>query len=144
VAPQQRLVAEPRRARLGTSLMVSWRTRGAVALDFQALLGRRGHLHYAVFDVLWLNGKDLRCLPLSRRKRSLERLIPDTTALLSPMFWDRRGRALFGAAEQLDLEGIVAKRKADPYGPATVWHKAKNRAYTQREGRWELFHRPPV
>jgi hypothetical protein len=39
----------------------------------------------------------------------------------------------------LDLEGIVAKRKAGPYRPETVWYKIKSRTYTQGEGRWELF-----
>ena len=41
--------------------------------------------------------------------------------------------------QQLDLEGIVAKRKGDPYAQETTWFKIKNRAYTQAEGRWELF-----
>jgi hypothetical protein len=41
--------------------------------------------------------------------------------------------------ERLDLEGIVAKRKADPYSPETVWYTIKSRTYTQGEGRWELF-----
>jgi ATP-dependent DNA ligase len=52
---------------------------------------------------------------------------------------EERGRDLFAAAERLDLEGIVAKRVPDPYTPATVWYKVKNRAYTQSEGRWQLF-----
>jgi hypothetical protein len=39
----------------------------------------------------------------------------------------------FAAAERLDLEGIVAKRKADPYRPETVWYKIKSRTYTQGE-----------
>jgi ATP-dependent DNA ligase len=39
------------------------------------------------------------------------------------------------------LEGIVAKRKADPYNPETTWYKIKNPAYTQAAGRWELFNR---
>jgi ATP-dependent DNA ligase len=65
-----------------------------------------------------------------------------TSKVLSPVLSiEERGRDLFRAAEQLDLEGIVAKRKADPYAPATVWYKVKNRAYTQMEGRWELFER---
>ena len=51
-------------------------------------------------------------------------------------------RAGFAAAERLDLEGIVAKRKADAYRPETVWYKIKNRAYTQLEGRGDLFHGP--
>jgi bifunctional non-homologous end joining protein LigD len=111
--------------------------------DFRTLLARRGNLHYAAFDVLWLNGKDLRGLSLTRRKRALERVIPATSTVLSRVFAvEGRGRDLFAAAERLDLEGIVAKRKADLYGPQTVWYKMKNRAYTQIEGRGELFHPP--
>jgi hypothetical protein len=34
----------------------------------------------------------------------------------------------------------VAKPKADPYASDTVWYKIKNLAYTQMEGRGELFH----
>ena len=34
---------------------------------------------------------------------------------------------MFAAAERLDLEGIVAKRKADAYRPETVWYKIKSR-----------------
>jgi ATP-dependent DNA ligase len=40
-----------------------------------------------------------------------------------------------------DLEGIVAKRLADPYGPRTRWLKIKNPGYSQAEGRAELFNR---
>ena len=109
---------------------------------FRRMLAGRGHLHYAAFDLLWLNGRDLRSLPLTRRKQRLERLIPTTTPAMSRVFSiERRGRDMFGAAQQLDLEGIVAKRKADLYAPETIWYKIKNRAYTQAEGRWELFQR---
>jgi len=38
-------------------------------------------------------------------------------------------------------QGIVAKRRADPYGPETAWYKIKNPTYTQAEGRRELFER---
>jgi Domain of unknown function (DUF4440) len=73
---------------------------------------------------LWLNGKDLRGLPLTRRKRAIERVIPATSTVLSRVFAvEGRGRDLFAASEKLDLEGIVAKRKADPYAPSTVWYK---------------------
>jgi hypothetical protein len=43
--------------------------------------------------------------------------------------------------QQLDFEGMVAKRKADPYTPKTAWYKIKNPAYTQAEGRGDLFER---
>lgn len=48
---------------------------------------------------------------------------------------------LFDAAQQLDLEGIVAKRKRDSYSRQTTWYKIKNPAYTQAEGRGDLFHK---
>jgi bifunctional non-homologous end joining protein LigD len=112
--------------------------------DFRGLLARRGNFHHTAFDVLWLNGKDLRGLPLVRRKRALERVIPVTGTVLSRVFAvEGRGRDLFAAAERLDLEGIVAKRSEDRYEPTTVWSKVKNRAYTQMEGRAELFHPKP-
>ena len=68
------------------------------------------------------------------------RLIPATSTVLSRIFAvEGRGHFLFRAAEQLDLEGIVAQRKADLFGPGTEWLKMRNRAYTQMAGRWELF-----
>jgi bifunctional non-homologous end joining protein LigD len=99
-------------------------------------------LSSALDEAVWLNGRDLRPQPLSRRKQRLERLVPSTTPVLSRIFSiDGRGRDMLGAAQQLDLEGSVAKRKADPYAPGTTWYKIKNRAYTHAEGRWELFNR---
>jgi bifunctional non-homologous end joining protein LigD len=104
-------------------------------------MARRGNLHYAAFDVLWLNGNDLRGHDPARRKRILKRLIPQTSTVLSQVFGvPRRGRDLLAAVERLDLEGIVAKRLRDPYTPDVVWRKIKNGAYTQMEGRGELFH----
>jgi bifunctional non-homologous end joining protein LigD len=115
-----------------------------VALDadgrqnLQALSTGSGNLHYAAFDALWMNGRDLRGLPLKRRKRALTGLVPATTAAVSQLFSiEERGRDLFDAAERLGLEGIVAKRMADPYGPDTVWYKIKSRTYAQGERRWE-------
>ena len=111
--------------------------------DFQALMAGRGNLHYAVFDVLWLKGNDMRDCPLWRRKRILDRLIRATSTTLSKVYSVRgRGRDLFAAVERLDLEGIVAKRRTDPYTAETLWYKVKNRAYTQMQGRGELFHGP--
>jgi hypothetical protein len=40
-----------------------------------------------------------------------------------------------------DLEGIVAKRLIDPYEPRVRWLKIKNPAYSQKEGRADLFDR---
>ena len=54
--------------------------------NFRDLLAGRGNLHYAAFDALWLRGRDLRGLPLMRRKRALTGLIPATTTVLSQVF----------------------------------------------------------
>ena len=120
-----------------------------VALDsegrqnFRDLSAGRGNLHYAAFDALWVNGRDLRALPLTRRKRALQRVVQATSTALSQVFTiEGRGCDMLRAAERLDLEGIVAKRTTDPYGPDTVWYKIRNQTYTQAEGRWELFRRP--
>ena len=96
--------------------------------NFRSLMSAQGHLHYAAFDVLWLNGRDLRGLPLTRRRQQLERLIPATSSLLShTMAVSGEGRDLFAAVQRLDLESIVAKRAADPYDVKSVWFKVKNR-----------------
>ena len=51
-----------------------------------------------------------------------------------------RGKAFMAAVEEHDLEGIVAKRKSDPYRRGVRWWKVKNRAYSQAEdGRGELL-----
>jgi ATP-dependent DNA ligase len=54
---------------------------------------------------------------------------------------ESRGCELFELMCAHDLEGIVAKRLADPYAPRTRWLKIKNRDYTQAKGRAELFNR---
>ena len=75
-------------------------------MGFRDLVAGRGNLHYAAFDALWIDGKDLRGLPLTRRKRALGRHIPATTTVLSQVFSvEERGRDMFAAAERLDLEG---------------------------------------
>ena len=65
----------------------------------------RGALAYAAFDVLWLTGRDLRQLPLTRRKKRPEHLIPASVGVLNrvPCF-EEDGRELFEAACGLDLE----------------------------------------
>ena len=111
-------------------------------VNFWDLMRGRGQLHYAAFDLLWLNGRDLRRLPLIERKQRLRRLIPRTTSTLSTVFTvPGRGCDLFEAACQVDFEGIVAKQKAGKYDQRTRWWKIKNPTYTQAEGRRELFER---
>lgn len=100
--------------------------------DFVALMQARGEPEYAAFDLIWLNGRDLRGLPFSKRKARLRALIRRQSAVASVEA--HRSPDLFEAAVRLDLEGVVAKRVDDPYDASTTWLKVKNRGYSQMEG----------
>jgi bifunctional non-homologous end joining protein LigD len=99
-------------------------------------------LAYAAFDLLWLDGRDLRDLPLRERKVLLSRVLPATKGVVFRVLsLNADGAELFEAVRAMDLEGIVAKRAIDRYGPATVWVKVKNPDYSQVVGRADLFNR---
>lgn len=111
--------------------------------QFNDLLYRRGDPYFFAFDLLWLNGRDLRDLPLVERKQRLREIVPAAPSrVLYSDHIDARGRQLFDFACEHDLEGIVAKWKFGSYLPnstATTWIKVKNQNYTQAEGRGEQF-----
>lgn len=113
--------------------------------QFNELLYRRGDPYFYAFDLLWLNGRDLRDQPLLKRKEILRSIIPAAPSrVLYSDHLDREGQQLFEFACQQDLEGIVAKWKHGSYLPnstATTWIKIKNPAYSQWEGRHEHFER---
>jgi bifunctional non-homologous end joining protein LigD len=99
---------------------------------FRELLKGRGYLAFAASDLLWLDGCDLRSLPLVERKRRLGELLPADTGPLYKVFTlEEHGRALFETARRLDLEGVVAKRRQDPYAPETLWYQIRNPSYRQ-------------
>ena len=92
------------------------------------------------FDLLWLCGTDLRSWPLRHRQQALGDILQEGSRAVSPpLSVHARGRQLFELILEHDLEGIVAKRLADPYNRGTKWFKIKNKAYSQQEGRGDLF-----
>jgi bifunctional non-homologous end joining protein LigD len=105
---------------------------------FHALMMNREPASYVAFDLLWLDGRDLRARPLWRRKAALEKLVSGTRVGYVEHIDDPR---LMDAVVRMDLEGIVAKRRADPYSQQTEWLKIKHPEYSQKEGRADLFHR---
>jgi bifunctional non-homologous end joining protein LigD len=107
---------------------------------FNDLLFGRREPSYVSFDVLFVEGEDVRALPLKERRAMLTGVVRRHRLQKSePVLGD--GKAAFQAVCDLDLEGIVAKRLADAYGPRTKWWKILNGAYTQKKGRAELFER---
>jgi bifunctional non-homologous end joining protein LigD len=110
---------------------------------FFDLLRRTPRASYVPFDLLWLNGVDLRSLPLRERRRRLQMILPARSPTISEaVSVERRGRELFELMCTHDLEGIVAKRLDDPYAPRSRWLKVKNPDYSQSEGRADLFNAP--
>lgn len=86
-------------------------------------------VHYMVFDLLHLNGQDLRQESLMMRKSRLAQIMvkPSFLHLVEDF---SEGRALFQAVDQMNMEGIVAKHKESHYLPGKQhqqWLKIKCR-----------------
>ena len=99
--------------------------------DFAALrVGRRAHeVVLAAFDLIELQGDDLRNETLERRKRGLEKILAGgVDEIAYNEHFPHEGDAVFDHACRLGLEGIVSKRLDAPYrsGPSKTWLKSKN------------------
>jgi bifunctional non-homologous end joining protein LigD len=82
-----------------------------------------------IFDVLRVQGEDAMCLPYSRRRALLEALDLDGPTWRTPDSFDD-GEALLQATSRLGLEGVVAKKRSEPYRPGERgWIKTKHRHY---------------
>jgi bifunctional non-homologous end joining protein LigD len=95
---------------------------------------------FFAFDLVWLNGVDLRQTPLVERKKKLKKLIDrsDCSEILYAQHIERNGRLLFEEVCERNLEGMVAKRRMGVYAEHG-WLKIKNAKYTQAEGRHDMF-----
>ena len=111
--------------------------------NFYALLFRRRAPFYCAFDLLMLDGEDLRGLPLLERKRRLLGIMPRVeTRVRYVDHVHETGIRFFELACERDLEGVVGKFARGTYqsdGTATSWVKFKHATYSQAEGRAELF-----
>jgi bifunctional non-homologous end joining protein LigD len=79
------------------------------------------------FDLLALEGLDLRPLPLRERKRLLARVLPRVGPLRLAEHIEERGEAMLDEVRRLGLEGIVAKRADSAYrgGRSPDWVKVR-------------------
>lgn len=105
----------------------------AGASDFSALqadlsAGRSDRFVFYVFDLLYLDGYDLRAAPLIERKRLLNYLIPDANGLIRySSHFDENGDLVLRHACRLSLEGVVSKLRDASYQPGRgrSWVKSK-------------------
>jgi len=111
--------------------------------QFNQLLDRKTEPVLCAFDLLWLDGEDLRRLPLLDRKNRLYRLLQSGSGrVLYAQHIEHRGKEFFQEVCARDLEGIVAKRKLGVYKEdGNSWLKIKNPSYSQAKNRHELFQR---
>jgi bifunctional non-homologous end joining protein LigD len=89
------------------------------ATSFARLAQRRRHfvpVYYYVFDLLWVDGCDLRALPLRRRKQLLKRAVGFGGALRLTAHRNGAGEEMFQEACRKGWEGLIAKRGDSPYG----------------------------
>ncbi|MEK7862074.1 MAG: non-homologous end-joining DNA ligase, partial [Chloroflexota bacterium] len=82
---------------------------------------------YEVFDILWVDGQDVRTQPLRDRQKLLDEVLTPMGAIRRSEQFVGSGTALFKAAQEQGLEGIVAKRLDAPYVTArsAAWLKIK-------------------
>ncbi len=83
----------------------------------------RGELVYYVFDILWLDGHDLKELPLLDRKAILAQILPKNSLIAFAEHVESSGLAFFKAAAKAGLEGVVAKDGASHYRPGERGHR---------------------
>ena len=75
-----------------------------------ALLARKTPVVFFAFDLLYLNGRDLRGIPLIERKRLLKEVLAPGDLVRYSDHFAGNGPELFAAAKAQGLEGIVGKR----------------------------------
>ena len=114
------------------------------------LPGREGvPVVYYAFDLLYLDGMDLRRVGLEQRKQQLQSVIENSAVVHFSDHYPEKGIALFEAARQRGLEGIVAKKRSSTYDEkrSSEWLKIKITTsqecviggYTDPEGSREHF-----
>jgi bifunctional non-homologous end joining protein LigD len=104
--------------------------------SFQLLQGwlggekSNGTLVFAAFDLLWVDGRDLRKQPIEERRQLLEALLEKAEA---PLAFSKELTGpidkMIEKARRQGLEGLIAKRRESPYlsGGSGAWWKLKFR-----------------
>lgn len=82
---------------------------------------------FHVFDLLGVEGRDLRPLPLLERKRILEKLLPTVGPIRFVDHLPKEGELMYEHVQRLRLEGIVGKKADAPYkgGRSQSWVKVR-------------------
>jgi bifunctional non-homologous end joining protein LigD len=94
-----------------------------VALDadgrpnFHLLPGKKGQVYFYIFDLLYLNSRDLMGVPLLGRRDAL-RTIPVDPPLRLLEYFKTSAEEMLETVRQFGLEGVVGKRANSRYEPS--------------------------
>jgi bifunctional non-homologous end joining protein LigD len=109
-----------------------------------------GALFYYVFDMMWLNGYDLKSLPLTKRREILKDNLPNENIIRLSENFETSAIEFLETASQMGMEGIIAKKEDSVYieGDRTrEWLKIKSNkrhevvigGFTKNEGTGKTF-----
>ncbi len=87
-----------------------------------------GEIYFYVFDLLWMNGRDLMQIPLSERRNILKHIIPENDIIRLSENFEVSGIEFFETAKKMGLEGIMAKKSDSVYSAGNrskEWLKIK-------------------
>lgn len=109
-----------------------------------------GELIYYVFDILYLNGEDLKDLPLSKRRAMLKRHLPASGNIRLSEDFNTTATDFLANASRMGMEGIMAKKIDSTYAEgerSRSWLKIKANkrhevvigGYTRNEGSSKIF-----
>jgi bifunctional non-homologous end joining protein LigD len=134
----------------GEAVVVDKQGRTSFQALQNALSGSGAGLNYLAFDLLYLDGYDLRGAALTERKKVLAQLLDGAPpAVKYSEHFAVPGGAFYDNVCKLGLEGMVSKRGDQPYraGRGPAWQKTKCArrqemvigGYTDPEGSREAF-----
>ncbi|MEO7983390.1 MAG: DNA ligase D [Bacteroidota bacterium] len=109
-----------------------------------------GHLFYYVFDILYLNGYDLKDLPLTERRAILQKKLREEGIIRLSEDFDTTATKFLASASKMGMEGIMAKKADSTYSEGVrsrEWLKIKANkrhevvigGFTQNEGSSKTF-----
>jgi bifunctional non-homologous end joining protein LigD len=100
----------------GEIVVVEYNRTNFSLLQADLARGRKDRMALYLFDILYLDGRDLRGAPLIQRKEILEGIC---RKLRSPVFYSQHfdvdAEELFESASRMNLEGIISKKSDAPY-----------------------------
>lgn len=114
------------RTRQSSTVRLSCKMSDFAALR-SAITAAPHRLVFFTFDLLHLNGHDLRDMAIEDRRDLLADLIEGRAPIVLSQEFDGEGADFFAAADSAGLEGIVSKRKGSRYlaGETDHWLKVK-------------------